>query len=38
MNRKGFPESYDLRRLLVFLAEVKSGATEVRTRLFTSRL
>ncbi|WP_407662237.1 type I pantothenate kinase [Nakamurella lactea] len=30
MNRKGFPESYDRRALLNFVAEVKSGATEVR--------
>ncbi len=29
MNRKGFPESYDTRRLLQFLREVKSGAPEV---------
>ncbi len=29
MARKGFPESYDVRRLLRFLAELKSGATEV---------
>ena len=27
MNRKGFPESYDTRRLLQFLRELKSGAT-----------
>jgi type I pantothenate kinase len=26
MDRKGFPESYDLRRLIQFLADVKSGA------------
>jgi type I pantothenate kinase len=26
MNRKGFPESYDTRRLLQFLRELKSGA------------
>jgi type I pantothenate kinase len=26
MNRKGFPESYDTRRLLSFLRDVKSGA------------
>ena len=25
MKRKGFPESYDLRRLVQFLADVKSG-------------
>ncbi len=29
MERKGFPESYDRRRLLRFLAEVKSGQPEV---------
>ncbi|WP_083701578.1 type I pantothenate kinase [Tersicoccus sp. Bi-70] len=30
MERKGFPESYDQRALLRFVAEVKSGAEEVR--------
>ncbi len=30
MERKGFPESYDRRALLRFVAEVKSGAEEVR--------
>jgi type I pantothenate kinase len=29
MNRKGFPESYDLTKLLNFLAEVKSGRGRV---------
>src|SRR5262249_47915364 len=29
MDRKGFPESYDLRRLVRFLADVKSGRPEV---------
>jgi type I pantothenate kinase len=29
MNRKGFPESYDLAKLLNFLAEVKSGRDRV---------
>ncbi len=29
MDRKGFPESYDLRRLVRFLADVKSGEPEV---------
>jgi type I pantothenate kinase len=28
-HRKGFPESYDVRRLVRFLADVKSGAPEV---------
>ncbi len=30
MQRKGFPESYDRRRLLRFVSEVKSGAADVR--------
>ena len=30
--RKGFPESYDVRRLVRFLADVKSGVPEVRHR------
>lgn len=29
MRRKGFPESYDQRRLLQFVADIKSGAEEV---------
>ncbi|MBO0702355.1 MAG: type I pantothenate kinase, partial [Candidatus Dormibacteraeota bacterium] len=29
LERKGFPETYDLRRLLAFLAAVKSGKEEV---------
>jgi type I pantothenate kinase len=29
MDRKGFPESYDVRRLIRFMAELKSGAAEV---------
>src|SRR6266568_5721810 len=29
MHRKGFPESYDRRKLLRFVTEVKSGAPEV---------
>ena len=29
MERKGFPESYDVRRLVRFMADLKSGATEV---------
>jgi type I pantothenate kinase len=29
MTRKGFPESYDVRRLVRFMAEVKSGREEV---------
>jgi type I pantothenate kinase len=29
MHRKGFPESYDVRRLVNFMADVKSGSEEV---------
>lgn len=29
MSRKGFPESYDTRRLLAFMADVKAGSTDV---------
>ncbi|HSU15941.1 type I pantothenate kinase [Longimicrobium sp.] len=35
MHRKGFPESYDLRRLVGFLAELKSGADEVRAPVYS---
>ena len=35
MNRKGFPESYDTRRLLQFLRDVKSGAAEVRAPVYS---
>ena len=35
MNRKGFPESYDTRRLLQFLREVKSGAAQVSAPVYS---
>jgi type I pantothenate kinase len=35
MARKGFPESYDTRRLLAFLRDVKSGAGEVRAPVYS---
>jgi type I pantothenate kinase len=35
MGRKGFPESYDVRRLIRFLAEVKGGAGEVRAPVYS---
>jgi type I pantothenate kinase len=35
MNRKGFPDSYDTRRLLTFLREVKSGEAEVRAPIYS---
>ena len=35
MNRKGFPESYDTKRLLEFLRDVKSGAAEVTAPIYS---
>ena len=35
MDRKGFPESYDVRRLMQFLDEVKQGAREVRAPVYS---
>jgi type I pantothenate kinase len=35
MNRKGFPESYDVRRLIRFLAAVKSGRPEVTAPVYS---
>jgi type I pantothenate kinase len=35
MHRKGFPESYDTRRLLEFLREVKSGARRVTAPVYS---
>lgn len=35
MKRKGFPESYDQRRLLQFVADVKSGEREVRAPVYS---
>jgi type I pantothenate kinase len=35
MERKGFPESYDLRRLVRFLADVKSGQSEVHAPVYS---
>ncbi|MBX6351961.1 MAG: type I pantothenate kinase [Thermoflavifilum sp.] len=35
MKRKGFPESYDVRSLIRFLMEVKSGAPEVRVPVYS---
>lgn len=35
MNRKGFPESYDTKRLLQFLRELKSGAAEVSAPVYS---
>ncbi len=35
MERKGFPESYDRRGLLRFLAAVKAGSHEVRAPVYS---
>jgi len=35
MKRKGFPESYDVRRLVQFVADVKGGAPEVRAPVYS---
>ena len=35
MNRKGFPESYDVRRLLRFMIDLKSGQNEVRAPVYS---
>jgi type I pantothenate kinase len=35
MHRKGFPESYDVRRLVQFMSNVKSGVPEVRAPLYS---
>src|SRR3954471_13865931 len=35
MRRKGFPESYDLRRLVQFISDVKSGVEEVRAPVYS---
>src|SRR5579863_1041070 len=38
MGRKGFPESYDLERMLVFLAELKEGKSELRVPVYSHEL
>jgi type I pantothenate kinase len=35
MNRKGFPESYDARRITEFLRDVKSGVAEVKAPVYS---
>ncbi len=38
MRRKGFPESYDVRRLLQFMADVKAGEPEVSVPIYSHLL
>jgi type I pantothenate kinase len=35
MGRKGFPESYDVRQLVQFVADVKAGVPEVRAPIYS---
>ena len=35
MRRKGFPESYDVKALIRFLADVKSGASEIKVPVYS---
>jgi type I pantothenate kinase len=37
MARKGFPESYDLRRMIRFLADLKAGAPEIAVPVYSHR-
>ena len=38
MNRKGVPESYDVRRLVQFMADVKAGYAEVAAPLYSHQI
>src|ERR1700690_4471798 len=38
MRRKGFPESYDLERMLVFLARLREGKSELRVPVYSHEL
>ncbi|MGC4376044.1 type I pantothenate kinase [Fictibacillus sp. Mic-4] len=35
LNRKGFPESYDIRRLVKFLSDVKSGCSHLEVPIYS---
>lgn len=38
LNRKGFPESYDMHRLISFMGDVKSGRRNIEVPLYSHRL
>lgn len=38
LNRKGFPESYDMHRLISFMGDVKSGKRNIKVPLYSHRL
>ena len=35
MHRKGFPESYDVRKLVAFMADVKAGPSAVHAPVYS---
>lgn len=38
MHRKGFPESYDLKRLITFLSELKAGKPELKVPTYSHQI
>lgn len=38
LNKKGFPESYDMHRLISFMGDVKSGRRNIKVPLYSHRL
>ncbi|WP_161878348.1 type I pantothenate kinase [Alkalibacterium sp. MB6] len=38
LNRKGFPESYDMHRLISFMGDVKSGRRNIKVPLYSHKL
>ncbi|SFH56861.1 type I pantothenate kinase [Pisciglobus halotolerans] len=38
MNRKGFPESYDMKELMSFLGKIKTGETEVPSPVYSHEI
>lgn len=38
LNRKGFPESYDMHRLISFMGDVKSGRRDIKVPLYSHKL
>lgn len=38
LNRKGFPESYDMHRLISFMGDVKSGRRHIKVPLYSHKL
>jgi type I pantothenate kinase len=37
LNRKGFPESYDMHRLITFMGDVKSGHREIQVPIYSHK-